>query len=130
MSAATPATEPPVTVEPAKDMQPGYTSPPSDPPPEQPPTDDVPAPAASEPGTAGRPPADSGLPNPSRLWYLGHLFFWVITGLVCYVLYKDKNPAAARRHLLVSIVLHPAIAVALLISVMVLVPDADPFGDF
>lgn len=40
---------------------------------------------------------------PSKLWYVGHVLFWVITGLVCYVLWKDKNPVVARRHLIHSI---------------------------
>ena len=41
--------------------------------------------------------------SPSKLWYFGHVFFWVITGLICYILWKDKNPGAARKHLIHSI---------------------------
>ena len=44
-------------------------------------------------------------PVPSKWWYVGHLFFWVITGLVVYILYKDTNKEAARKHLIVSLVL-------------------------
>ncbi len=42
-------------------------------------------------------------PAPSKWWYIGHAFLGVITGLACYVLYKDKNPQMARRHLITSI---------------------------
>ena len=35
--------------------------------------------------------------TPSKIWYVGHLFLWVITGLVCYVVWKDKNAEAARK---------------------------------
>ena len=50
----------------------------------------------------------SQLPNdnieePSKWWYLGHLFFWVISGLVCYALYKESNKPAAKRHLIRSL---------------------------
>ena len=41
--------------------------------------------------------------TPSKIWYVGHLFLWVITGLVCYVVWKDKNAEAARKHLIHSI---------------------------
>ncbi len=41
--------------------------------------------------------------TPSKIWYVGHIFFWVITGLVCYILWKDKNLEAARKHLIHSI---------------------------
>ncbi len=41
--------------------------------------------------------------TPSKLWYVGHLFFWIITGLICYILWKDRNLEAARKHLVHSI---------------------------
>ena len=41
--------------------------------------------------------------QPSKIWYVGHLLFWIITGLICYVLWKDKNEKAARKHLIHSI---------------------------
>lgn len=54
-------------------------------------------------GSAGQ--GGDRLPVPSKWWYVGHLFFWVITGLVVYILYKDTNKEAARKHLIVSLVL-------------------------
>ena len=54
-------------------------------------------------GTAGQ--GGDRPPVPSKWWYVGHLFFWVITGLVVYILYKDTNKEAARKHLIVSLVL-------------------------
>ena len=47
--------------------------------------------------------------NPHFMWYVAHAFFWVITGLICYLLYKDTNPKAARKHLITSIWLSFAI---------------------
>ena len=41
--------------------------------------------------------------TPSKIWYVGHLLFWVVTGLVCYVLWKDRNLEAARKHLIHSV---------------------------
>lgn len=41
--------------------------------------------------------------GPSKWWYLGHIFFWVITGLICYLIYKDTNRPAAKKHLIHSI---------------------------
>lgn len=38
----------------------------------------------------------------------------VITGLVVYLLYKEKNPAAARRHLIGSVVIMIAFSLFLL----------------
>lgn len=40
---------------------------------------------------------------PSKLWYLAHIFFSIITGLICYILWKDKNPKMAKKHLICSI---------------------------
>ncbi len=55
-------------------------------------------------------------PTPSKIWYVGHVFFWVITGLVCYVLWKDKNQEAARRHLIHSIWLGMVLPVAVFVA--------------
>ncbi len=51
--------------------------------------------------------------RPSPLWYIGHIFFWVITGLICYLVWKDRNIEAARRHLIHSIWLGIAVWVLL-----------------
>ena len=41
--------------------------------------------------------------SPSRLWWVAHVFCWVISGLVCYLVWKDRNREAARRHLVHSL---------------------------
>ena len=51
--------------------------------------------------------------KPSFLWYIGHVFFGIITGLVCYVIWKDENPKAAKWHLIHSIWLPFAIYIIL-----------------
>lgn len=43
--------------------------------------------------------------RPHPIWWVAHIFLCIISGLVVYVLYKDKNPAAARRHLIGSIII-------------------------
>lgn len=43
--------------------------------------------------------------KPHFAWWIGHLFMGIVTGLAVYVLYKDKNPPAAKRHLIFSLVL-------------------------
>lgn len=52
-------------------------------------------------------------PRPSSLWYLGHIFIGIVSGLICYLLWHEKNKKAAKKHLIVSIVLSfvPAIIV-------------------
>jgi len=40
---------------------------------------------------------------PSKWWYVGHIFCWVITGLICYILWKEENLKAAKKHLIHSI---------------------------
>ena len=57
-------------------------------------------------------------PVPSKWWYVGHLFFWVITGLVVYILYKDTNKEAARKHLIVSLVLGIVACVAVFVVLL------------
>ena len=83
-----------------------------------------------ESGTAGRGgTGDTSPPVPSKFWYVAHLFLWVISGLVVYVLYKDTNRAMARRHLIVSLVLGAVVAVvfvAIMVAVELLVCGADP----
>ncbi len=41
--------------------------------------------------------------SPSKIWYVGHLFFWIITGLICYIIWKDENKQMAKKHLIHSI---------------------------
>ena len=41
--------------------------------------------------------------SPSYWWWVGHVFFGMMTGLVCYVVWKDENPKAAKKHLIHSI---------------------------
>ena len=43
--------------------------------------------------------------KPHTIWWVAHLFLGVVSGLVVYILYKDKNPAAAKQHLVFSIVI-------------------------
>ena len=43
--------------------------------------------------------------KPHIVWWVAHIFLGVISGLVVYVLYKDKNPAAARKHLIFSVII-------------------------
>lgn len=57
-------------------------------------------------------------PEPSKLWYAGHVFLGIITGIVVYVLYKDSNGEAARWHLTVSL----AGTVALVLGLLILAP--------
>ncbi|RNJ78679.1 MAG: hypothetical protein EB829_04220 [Nitrosopumilus sp. H8] len=45
------------------------------------------------------------LPKPSSLWYLGHIFIGIVSGLICYLLWHEKNKKAAKRHLIASIIL-------------------------
>ncbi|CAI9831118.1 MAG: hypothetical protein MPI95_02085 [Nitrosopumilus sp.] len=49
--------------------------------------------------------ATERLEKPSALWYLGHLFLGIITGLICYLIWRERNNSAATRHLIASIVL-------------------------
>ena len=71
---------------------------------------------------------DGQPPVPSKWWYVGHAFFWVITGLVVYILYKDTNKEAARKHLIVSLVLGIVVAIAF-VALMVVVELALFGGD-
>ena len=72
--------------------------------------------------------SDNSMPVPSKWWYVGHLFFWVITGLVVYILYKDTNREAARKHLIVSLVLGIVVFVAL-VGLLLAVEVATCGGD-
>lgn len=41
--------------------------------------------------------------GPSKIWWIAHVFLWVVSGLACYVLWKEKNLEAARKHLIHSL---------------------------
>lgn len=45
----------------------------------------------------------SSIKKPSNWWWVGHLFFGIITGLVVYVTWKEENPKMAKKHLIHSI---------------------------
>ena len=80
-------------------------------------------------GSSGGTGAAGAAPVPSKWWYVGHLFFWVITGLVVYILYKDTNKEAARKHLIVSLVLGVVAAIvviAVLVAVEMAMCASDP----
>ena len=69
--------------------------------------------------------SDPQMEKPHPIWWLAHLFFGILSGLVVYVLYKDKNPAAARYHLIGSLVIMAAITAAVMVSAVlvgVLIP--------
>lgn len=69
--------------------------------------------------------SDPQMEKPHPVWWLAHLFFGILSGLVVYVLYKDKNPAAARFHLIGSLVIMAAITAAVMVSAVlvgVLIP--------
>lgn len=53
--------------------------------------------------------------KPHPIWWVAHIFLWIISGLVVYILYKDRNAAAARRHLIWSVIigLLPVICIVL-----------------
>ena len=58
---------------------------------------------------------------PSRVWWIAHVFLWIVSGLACYVLWKDRNPVAARKHLVHSLwigIVVPVIAGVLMVVVM------------
>lgn len=61
--------------------------------------------------------------GPSKWWYVGHLLFWVVTGLICYVLYKDTHPREARHHLITSIWLQMVVWAVLMVVFVVALND-------
>lgn len=67
-------------------------------------------------------------PNPHWIWWLGHIVLGIITGLVVYVLYKDKNYAAARKHLIFSIIIW-VVGTAASFVTMLLLGLLFPWGD-
>lgn len=43
--------------------------------------------------------------KPHFIWWFAHIVLGIITGLVVYLLYKEKNPTTARRHLIGSVII-------------------------
>ncbi len=61
---------------------------------------------------------------PSRLWWVAHVFFWVISGLICYLVWKDRNNDAAKKHLIHSLWIPIVIYGFLMVILALSVPDA------
>lgn len=57
--------------------------------------------------------------TPSKFWYILHIFFGILTGIACFLLWKDRNPQAARKHLIHSIWIP---LVALILPMLVIMP--------
>ena len=66
-------------------------------------------------GSEDTPSGIAAEPRISAWWYVGHVFLWIITGLICYVVYKDERPRQARHHLITSIWLGFAVWIALIL---------------
>ena len=69
--------------------------------------------------------------RPHIVWWVAHVFLGVISGLVVYVLYKEKNPAAARKHLIFSVIIWlvgaaASFVVTMLVGMEPLWDDAHP----
>ena len=52
--------------------------------------------------------------KPHIVWWIAHLILGVISGFVVYVLYKDRNIEAARRHLIGSVAIMIVVMIPLL----------------
>ncbi len=59
----------------------------------------------------------------SKWWYFGHIFFWFVSGLVCYAIHKKTNRAKAKKHLITSIWLPLAVWVPIHLLPILLVPE-------
>ena len=59
------------------------------------------------------------LATPSKVWWVAHVVFWIISGLICYLVWKDRNREAAKRHLIHSLWL-PFAAYGLVVVVVML----------
>lgn len=60
--------------------------------------------------------------TPSKVWYLAHVLMWVVSGFVCYLIWKDENPQAAKKHLMHSLWL-PLLFVPVALFLFTLIPD-------
>ena len=82
------------------------------------------------PPAAASPAASPAAPWPSRWWYIAHLFLGIVGGIVVFCLYRDRNPQAARRHLIISIILTVAPFAVLfgVIGLLVAVDGSSGYG--
>lgn len=46
---------------------------------------------------------------PSKMWWVGHVFLGLITGIICYVVWKEDNKKAAKKHLVWSLIIMLAV---------------------
>lgn len=67
-------------------------------------------------------------PNPHWIWWFGHIILGVVSGLVVYVLYKDKNYEAAKMHLIASIIIW-VVGTAASFTTMLMLGIFFPWGD-
>ena len=56
--------------------------------------------------------------KPHYIWWLAHIILGVISGLVVYILYKDRNPEAARFHLVMSLVIMIVVGVGVFFGII------------
>ena len=69
--------------------------------------------------------SDDSVPSahkPHWVWWIAHFALGIISGLVVYVLYHNENPAAAKRHLILSILIWAATSVVFFLALMLLEP--------
>lgn len=64
-------------------------------------------------------------PRLSRWWYVGHVFLWIVTGLICYLAYRNDRPIQARHHLITSVWLGIVVWFVIPLVLMALVGVAD-----
>lgn len=55
----------------------------------------------------------------SPWWYVGYLCLGITAGLAFYVLYKESQPALARRHLIMSLWLPVALWIPVYVAIVV-----------
>ena len=63
-------------------------------------------------------------PSVPRRWYISHLFFWIGSGLACWLQYRRIDRTAARRHLIRSAWMPPLVWFFALSFIGMAIPDA------
>ncbi len=63
--------------------------------------------------------------SPSKMWYIAHVFFWVVTGIICYIVWKDDNRQMAKKHLIVSLWMPAAVWIAISLVSLAIIPDVE-----